>query len=223
MRLTTLFFDLDETLYPRQNGVWEAIAERIDRYMLEILHVHPADIYPLRTRLFQQYGTTLKGLQTVANVDAYHYLQYVHDIPIDRLLKPNSALREALLRYPQRKVIFTNADLPHAGRVIRALGLEGCFEQVIDIHAIAPYCKPDPQAFKIALEKSGNPAPEECALLDDKLSNLAAARRLGMYTVLVGANGAATGCDAAIDLLEDLPRVLDPLNPCPPRVAHGEE
>ncbi|HSV86109.1 MAG TPA: pyrimidine 5'-nucleotidase [Levilinea sp.] len=217
MRFTTLFFDLDETLYPRQSGVWEAIAERIDRYMLEILHFHPNDIYPTRTRLFQQFGTTLKGLQTVCNVDPYHYLHYVHDIPVDVLLRPNPALREVLLRYPQRKAIFTNADLPHAERVIGALGLEGCFEQVIDIHDIFPYCKPDAEAFEIALEKSGNPAPEECVLLDDKLSNLAAARRQGMYTILVGANGAAMGCDVAIDLLEDLPRVLDPLETGPQR------
>jgi len=215
MCFTTLFFDLDETLYPRQSGVWEAIAERIDSYMRDILKFHPDEIYAVRNRLFQQYGTTLKGLQTVRDIDKYDYLQYVHDIPIDDLLQPNPKLRAVLLRYPQRKVIFTNADLPHAERVIRALGLQGCFDLIVDIHDISPHCKPEPEAFHIALEKSGNPLPAECVLLDDKLSNLAEARRLGMYTILVGENRAGTDCDAAIELLEDLPRVLDPLKMSP--------
>jgi putative hydrolase of the HAD superfamily len=211
MDFTTLFFDLDETLYPRQSGVWEAIADRIDSYMRDILKFHPDEIHAVRNRLFKQYGTTLKGLQTVRDIDKYDYLQYVHDIPINDLLQPNPKLRQVLQRYPQRKVIFTNADLPHAERVIRALGLEGCFELVVDIHDISPHCKPEPEAFHIALEKSGNPAPEACVLLDDKLSNLDAARRLGMYTILVGENGARNDCDAAIELLEDLPRVLAPV------------
>ena len=29
MRFSTLFFDLDDTLYPSENGLWQAIKERI--------------------------------------------------------------------------------------------------------------------------------------------------------------------------------------------------
>jgi putative hydrolase of the HAD superfamily len=82
MRYSTLFFDLDETLYPSQSGVWDAIADRIDSYMLEILNFPAAEIHPMRSRLFKQYGTTLKGLQVVCEIDPYHYLQYVHDVPL---------------------------------------------------------------------------------------------------------------------------------------------
>jgi putative hydrolase of the HAD superfamily len=211
MRISTLFFDLDETLYPQESGVWDAIADRIDSFMLDILKFPQEEILPMRSRLFKQYGTTLKGLQSVCEIDTGHYLQYVHDVPIEALLKPNLALREVLLRYPQRKVIFTNADLPHAERVIKALGLEGCFDLVVDILDIAPHCKPEPEAFQIALHKAGNPPPEECVLLDDKPSNLAIARQLGMYTILVGQNGnCPEGAHAAINLLEELPHVLQP-------------
>jgi putative hydrolase of the HAD superfamily len=216
MQFSTFFFDLDETLYPRQSGVWDAIADRIDSYMLENLKFNPDEILPVRSKLFKKYGTTLKGLQAVCDIDKYEYLHYVHDIPIKNLLKPNPALREVLLRYPQRKVIFTNADHPHAERVINALGLDGCFDQVIDIHDIAPHCKPELEAFQIALAKTGNPPPEECVLLDDKLTNLTAARQLGMYTVLVGENGAHKDCDAAIEFVEDLPQVLDPVKSVQP-------
>jgi putative hydrolase of the HAD superfamily len=210
MVFSTLFIDLDETLYPRQSGVWDAIADRIDSYMLEILNFQPEEIHPVRNRLFKQYGTTLKGLQTVCSVDKNDFLQYVHDVPVFDLLTPNPHLRTVLQRYPQRKVIFTNADHPHAERVVKALGLEGCFDQITDIHDITPYCKPDPEAYQIALQRAGNPPPGECILIDDKLSNLTIARQLGFYTILVGGNGARPDCDATISRLEDLPLVLDP-------------
>jgi putative hydrolase of the HAD superfamily len=121
MRYSTLFFDLDETLYPSQSGVWDAIADRIDSFMLDILKFPAAEIHPMRSRLFKQYGTTLKGLQAVCEIDPYHYLHYVHDVPIKNFLFPNHRLRQVLQEYPQRKVIFTNADRPHAERVIDAL------------------------------------------------------------------------------------------------------
>jgi putative hydrolase of the HAD superfamily len=210
MGFSTFFFDLDETVYPRESGVWDAIAARIDRYMLEILKFQPEEIHPIRDKLFLQYGTTLKGLQTVCNVDKNDYLQFVHDIPVKEFLLPNPSLRTTLLQYPQQKMIFTNADQPHAERVIDALDLNGCFDQIIDIHHITPYCKPDIESYQIALERAGNPEPNECVLLDDKVSNLAVARQLGFFTILVGGNGASTEYDASIAVLEDLPLVLDP-------------
>jgi putative hydrolase of the HAD superfamily len=211
MRYSTLFFDLDETLYPSQSGVWDAIADRIDSFMLDVLKFPAAEIHPMRSRLFKQYGTTLKGLQVVCEIDPYHYLQYVHDVPLKDLLVPNHRLRQVLQEYPQRKVIFTNADRPHAERVIDALGLDGCFELIVDIHDIAPHCKPEVEAYHIALRKAGNPHPTECVLLDDKVSNLQVARQLGFHTVLVGdESSGASGYDH-IRLLEDLPAVLDPL------------
>jgi putative hydrolase of the HAD superfamily len=210
MVFSTLFIDLDETIYPRQSGVWDAIADRIDRYMLEILKFQPEEIHPMRNRLFKQYGTTLKGLQTVCSVDKYDFLQYVHDVPVFDLLRPNPQLRTVLQHYPQQKVIFTNADYLHAERVVKALGLEGCFDQITDIHDITPYCKPDPESYQIALQRAGNPPPSECILIDDKLSNLKIARQLGFFTILVGDNSARLDCDASINRLEDLPLVLDP-------------
>ena len=33
MPFTTLFFDLDDTLYPPSTGVWDAIGDRIDLYI----------------------------------------------------------------------------------------------------------------------------------------------------------------------------------------------
>jgi pyrimidine 5'-nucleotidase len=210
MPFTTLFFDLDDTLYPRNNGVWDAIAARIDLYMLERVGIPPEEIPGLRQTLFRTYGTTLRGLNITRHVDVHDYLDFVHDVPLKNFLVPDPRIRPMLQRYPQRRLIFTNADRQHAQRVLGLLDLDGCFDGVVDILDILPYCKPMPEAFEIAIQKAGAASPQECVLIDDTLNNLANARKLGLYTIRVG-HEEIDGVDAGVATLADLPSVLDPL------------
>ena len=39
MKFTTIFFDLDDTIYPHESGLWEAIKARISQYMHEELGI----------------------------------------------------------------------------------------------------------------------------------------------------------------------------------------
>jgi pyrimidine 5'-nucleotidase len=211
MHLTTLFFDLDDTLYAQTSGVWTAIRQRIDLFMQERLRIPPADIPELREKLFRQYGTTLRGLQIVWHVDEHEFVDFVHDVPIDSMLEPDPALRSLLLSYPQRKYIFTNADRNHARRVLNRLQVTDCFDGIVDILDVSPHCKPMPEAFAIALQKAGVSDPRECMFLDDGLRNLAAARALGFYTIRVGSQEPDPACHASIAHLGELPQILDPL------------
>jgi len=53
-----LFLDLDDTLYPSSAGLWEAIGDRILRFMVDVVGV-PVDLAPaLRDEYFRAYGTT---------------------------------------------------------------------------------------------------------------------------------------------------------------------
>lgn len=211
MRFTAFFFDLDETLYPSSTGLWVAMRERINLYMRERLGFTPDQIEIVREKYFQEYGTTLRGLQANYNVDMDDYLAFVHDVPLEEYLRPDPRLRAALEAVRARRFIFTNADCAHAGRVTRALGLEGVFEACIDVHAIAPYCKPMPEAFEKALAAAGNPDPRACVLLDDQARITRAARALGMYTVLVGRDDPGPDADLALPSLTDLPLYLSNL------------
>jgi putative hydrolase of the HAD superfamily len=184
MAYTTLLVDLDDTVYPAGNGLWEAIALRIERYMHERLSVPLEQIPALRHELHARFGTTLRGLAETRQVDELDYLAYVHDIPLTNYLAPDPDVRAALQANPLRKAIFTNADQAHAGRVLNILGLQDLFEQIIDINAIRPYCKPMPQAYRIALDLLAS-QPQECVFLDDSLNNLSAARQMGITPVYI--------------------------------------
>jgi pyrimidine 5'-nucleotidase len=186
MRFTTLFFDLDETLYPASTGLWQAIKERMTLYMLERLSIPEADVPVLREQYFKMYGTTLRGLQERHHMDTAEYLAYVHDVPLSQYLTPNPIIREVIACLPTRNLIFTNADANHAWRVLAALKLDDLFDTIVDVNAIAPYCKPMPESFAIAQELADEPDPRKCVMIDDLPHTTRAALEVGMASLLYG-------------------------------------
>jgi putative hydrolase of the HAD superfamily len=208
MPFTTVFFDLDDTLYPASSGVWKIIKERMNVYMHERLGIDREAIPALREKLFREYGTTLRGLQAHYPVNTDEYLAYVHDIPLHEYLHPDPMLRAMLDSLPYRKLIFTNADAAHAQRTLAALGLENCFSAIVDIKAVSPYCKPMQAAFEIALGIAGEPDARCCVMLDDLPATIQAARKFGFYSILFGQEGTHPDADATLTRLIDLPEVL---------------
>ena len=206
-----MFFDLDDTLYPNTNGLWEAIRLRMTDYLRDPLGFAPDEIQEIRQSYYENYGTTLRGLQTHHEVDEDDYLAYVHDLPLEEFISPDPRLRSMLESLPQKKWIFTNADADHAKRVLKVLGIEDCFSGIIDVRALGFLCKPDKQAYMHALELAGETNPENCVLLDDSIRNLTPAHQAGYTTVLVGSTEQNQAADYTIESLKDLSQVFKQL------------
>lgn len=208
MSFEAMFFDLDDTLYPSTSGVWNAIGERMDRYMVEELGFPCDSVRDLRNSLFREYGTTLRGLKAVYDIDEMAFLDYVHDIPLSRYIMRDEALIDTLNCYTDRKLIFTNANRSHSQRVLSTLGVGEVFEQIIDIMDISPYCKPFPEAYQRALDLSGVKDVNQCVVIDDSVRNLETASRLGFFTIQVGTDARSPYADACIMTIADLPDVI---------------
>ena len=209
MRFTTLFFDLDDTLYPDSNGLWQAIKNRINLYMIERLGISENDAPALREQYFKMYGTTLRGLQTRHDVDTEDFLAFVHDLPLQDFLTPNPLQRDVIASLPQRKLIFTNADANHARRVLAALQLNDLFDSIVDIHAVSPYCKPMPESFAIAQELADEPNPRKCVMIDDLPRTTRAALDAGMASILYGTEESTSEASGVFLNWKDLPILLD--------------
>ena len=208
MAIQTILVDLDDTLYPAECGLWAAIRARIDRYMEEQMHLPVEEIPSLRKKLFQEYGTTMRGLHAQFHIDQIDFLNYVHDVPLKDYLKPDPSLRELLKAFPQRKIILTNADHNHANRVIDVLGLTGIFDDIIDILRLSPFCKPQPEAFEKVLALTGGDHPNSYIFLDDSSRNLATASGMGFITVRVGSDFPDPSAHLTIRTIHELPVVL---------------
>jgi putative hydrolase of the HAD superfamily len=184
MRFTTVFFDLDDTLYPSDTGLWHAIKERMNSYMRERMHFPEDQIATVREKYFLQYGTTMRGLQANHNIDTEDFLAYVHDLPLKDYLTPNPTLRSVIASLPTRNLIFTNADINHAKRVLNILELSDLFETIVDVNTVSPYCKPMLESFQIAMKLAGETDLSKCVMIDDIHRTTRAAREAGMFSIL---------------------------------------
>jgi len=184
--LHTIFFDLDNTIYSRDSGLWEAIGERINLYITDILHINQDEVPAIRHYCRQNHGTTLQGLKSLYQIDEAEFLSFVHDVDLSNILSDDGNLAELLTSIPLRKMIFTNSDAAHANRVLDFLGVRSHFDQIIDVLSIKPYVKPNPEAFEKALIISGLTNPDGCIFIDDMIENVEQGQKMGFLSILVG-------------------------------------
>lgn len=208
MRFTTLLFDLDDTLYPSSTGLWHAIKDRMNVFMRERLGIPEKDIPILREQYFKMYGTTLRGLQERHHVNKDDFLAFVHDLPLKDYLTPDPVVREVIAALPTRNLIFTNADVNHARRVLTTLQLDDLFETVVDVNAVAPYCKPMPESFAIAMDLADEPDPRKCVMIDDLPRTTRAALNVGMASLLYGCSEPTENASGVFTDWRDLPILL---------------
>ena len=181
--VTTWVFDLDNTLYPPDSGIWPLIDERITLFLIDLFGLDGQSARALHQHYYVRHGTTLRGLVEEDVDEAERFLEFVHDI--DRsALKPNPALAREVARLPGRKLIFTNGSRNHAVLTARQLGLDGLFEDAFDIVAAGLTPKPAAAAYEAFFARYGVD-PRSAAMFEDVAKNLAVPRARGMTTVLV--------------------------------------
>src|SRR5512139_357443 len=186
-----IIFDLDETLYPRNAGLMQEIGVRINRYLIENLHLPQDQANELRKRNYNQHCTALRGLVVERpDVDPEDYLHYVHDIRLTDYIGPDPALAEMLRSIPLTKVIFTNATTEHAQSVLNILGIAEQFADIVDVRRVEYASKPNAEAYErllTILQVTG----DECILIEDSARNLLPGKALGMTTILVDSDDCA--------------------------------
>jgi putative hydrolase of the HAD superfamily len=209
MRFTTIFFDLDDTLYPSDVGLWTAIKGRMSDYMRERMGIPEKDIANLREKYYLQYGTTLRGLQKHHEINVADFLAYVHDLQLEDYLTPDPLQRSTIASLPTRNLIFTNADIPHAERVLAVLNLRDLFSAIIDVTTVAPYCKPMPESFTLAMKFAGESDPSRCVMIDDLKRTTRAAKEAGMFSILFGEAAVNGDAHASLSDWNDLIKILE--------------
>ncbi|MGD9537339.1 MAG: pyrimidine 5'-nucleotidase [Alphaproteobacteria bacterium] len=181
--IDTWIFDLDNTLYPARTRLFDQIDQRIGEFIQRQFGVGHGEAKRLQKSYFQRHGTTLRGLMLEHGIAPEGFLAYVHDIDFS-ILEPAERIDRALQRLDGRKLIFTNADVPYAERVMERLGVRHHFEEIYDIAAAAYVPKPLPEAYATLIERHAV-VPERSIFFEDIVRNLAPAAELGMTTVWV--------------------------------------
>ncbi|RLB67937.1 MAG: pyrimidine 5'-nucleotidase [Deltaproteobacteria bacterium] len=178
-----ILFDLDNTLYPRESGLFEHVDHLINRYLEEVVKIPSAEVDQRRRAYWQAHGTTLNGLMLHHGVDPYHYLDFVHKVPLEDYLEVDEKLAEMIAGLPGDKYIFSNASNEHCHKVLDYLGLGDLFIAVYDINYFDFRPKPERIIYQELLDDIGGKA-ENGIMIDDMAVNLEPAASLGMTTIL---------------------------------------
>ena len=176
-------FDLDNTLYPEKCNLFAQVDTRIGDYVQSLLKLSPEEARKVQKGYLLEHGTTLKGLMAHHDVDPHDYLDHVHDIDFSPI-SADGQLRDLLSELQGRKLVFTNADLTYAEKVLDRLGVADQFEAIFDIHAAELEPKPKASVYDKFITDHGID-PKRAVMFEDMARNLRPAHALGMGTVWV--------------------------------------
>ena len=178
-------FDLDDTLHDASSHIFPVMNKAMTQYIMDTLTLDESKAFKLRQHYWRIYGATLKGLMRHHGVNPHHFLSSTHDfMDIDNMVSIRKSLRHCINGLQGRKVIFTNAPRNYAVRVLAVLGIEDLFELVFSVESTKFHPKPSIRGFKQLLRAIKVKA-SDCVMLEDNLTALMTAKRIGMKTIWV--------------------------------------
>ena len=177
-------FDLDNTLYDINLGLFKKISNRITDFIMSKYSLDIDQAKKIQKEYYLKYGLTLRGLIVEKKLEPEEFLDYVHDVEHPEL-KKNDQLISKIRILEGKKIIFTNATSKHAKKILNILELEHDFDQIIDIKDLEYIPKPDKRSYKKLLEclNLNKENLDKTIFFEDTVKNLIPAKELGITTV----------------------------------------
>lgn len=177
-------FDLDNTMYDINLGLFKKISNRITDFIMSKYSLDIDQAKKIQKEYYLKYGLTLRGLIVEKKLEPEEFLDYVHDVEHPELEK-NDQLISKIRLLEGKKIIFTNATLKHAKKILNILELEHDFDQIIDIKDLEYIPKPDKRSYKKLLEclNLNKENLDKTIFFEDTVKNLIPAKELGITTV----------------------------------------
>ena len=177
-------FDLDNTMYDINLGLFKKISNRITDFIMSKYSLDIDQAKKIQKEYYLKYGLTLRGLIVEKKLEPEEFLDYVHDVEHPDL-KKNDQLISKIRILEGKKIIFTNATSKHAKKILKILELEDYFDQIIDIKDLEYIPKPDKRSYKKLLEclNLNKENLDKTIFFEDTVKNLIPAKELGITTV----------------------------------------
>ena len=174
-------FDLDNTLYSSKTKIFDQIDERMKLFISKKLNISFEKAFTLQKKFYKEYGTTLYGLMKHYNFQPKEFLNFVHDVNLDKITK-NKNLFENIKNLPGEKIIYTNGDENYARRVLKKLGIHKLFSYILDIERSNYIPKPIIDPLISFLEEKRIKL-NNCVYFEDLQKNLENAHKYGITTI----------------------------------------
>ena len=182
-KIDTWIFDLDNTLYSADSGIFQQVHKLMGKFIVEHLNVNINEAKNIQRKYYKKHGTTLRGLMDNHGIDPDSFLEEVHKLDYS-IVNPNLKLAKNLENLNGKKFIFTNANKKHADIILDKLKITNLFEGIFDIKMANYIPKPEIQTYEKLIE-TYNINPNKTIMFDDIAKNLVPASKIGFTTVWI--------------------------------------
>ena len=94
-KVNTWIFDLDNTLYSADSGIFQQVHKLMGEFISKNLSMEISEAKKLQSKYYKQHGTTLRGLMDNHGIDPDHFLDEVHRLDYS-IVGSNKILNELL-------------------------------------------------------------------------------------------------------------------------------
>ena len=184
-RINTWIFDLDNTLYSADSGIFQQVHDLMGKYVSSYLNISIDEAKKIQRSYYKEHGTTLRGMMDNHGVNPDHFLAEVHKLDYS-IVGPNHQLNEELKKLSGRKIIYTNANMQHALSVLDRLKLSNFFDEIFDIKMANYIPKPELKPYEQLINLFGIDS-KTSAMFDDIAKNLVPAKKVKFTSVWIDA------------------------------------
>jgi putative hydrolase of the HAD superfamily len=194
--LTTIIFDMDDTLYDEidycKSG-FKAAADFIAQNKADSVKVSPERIYEVLWDEFTSGNTTRTFNAALEKFDVPFDRDFIARlVEIYRNHYPNISLpsrTEQVLEELRKKytlALLTDGFLPAQKYKVESLGLGKFFQEIIYTEQLGrEYWKPSTPGFEILLKNSNTPPEQSAYIADNEEKDFIAPAKLGMKTIQI--------------------------------------
>ena len=184
-KINTWIFDLDNTLYSADSGIFQQVQILMGDFVSQHLNIELQEAKILQKKYYKQHGTTLRGMMDNHGVDPDHFLTEVHKLDYS-IVAPDKDLNQQLEKLEGRKIIYTNANRQHVNDVLERLELTHMFKEIFDIKNANYIPKPEIIPYQQII-KNFDIDTSSAIMFDDIAKNLVPAKNVGLTSVWVDA------------------------------------
>ena len=182
-KINTWIFDLDNTLYSADSGIFQQVHTLMGKFVSAHLNIDIKKANELQRKYYRQHGTTLRGMMDNHNVDPDYFLSKVHQLDYS-IVGPNFKLNRELKKLKGRKIIYTNANRQHVDDILIRLELTNMFDEIFDIKTANYIPKPETYPYEQIIREF-NIDPITTIMFDDIAKNLVPAKNVGFASVWI--------------------------------------
>ena len=184
-RIDTWIFDLDNTLYSADSGIFQQVHELMGQFVSNHLNIGINEAKKIQMQYYKEHGTTLRGMMDNHGVEPDYFLAEVHKLDYS-IVNSNKDLNNELNKLSGKKIIYTNANMQHTLDVLERIELSNFFDEIFDIKMANYVPKPEITPYEEIIKKY-DLNPNSSAMFDDIAKNLVPAKKVGFTSIWIDA------------------------------------